>query len=199
MIKQSQKNSCAVKFADGAIATLQIPLKLRLKTENERLAVRILACDYRQYKLMSQFGRISSRFPADDLNEVDNRLIETVGGSILIELEYQAGKEVIVPFSTAVARENSRGSITNAQRASRATATLGSRSRPAIVRDEELISSIATATDAVSSVADVLANSPVRRSRQQLEPEPIKRTRKRKAAENVGEVDLGPRKLRSRK
>jgi hypothetical protein len=63
--------------------------------------------------------------------------------------EYQAGKEVIVPFSTAVARANNCSSITYAQRARRATAGSG----------------------------------------------PIKRTQKRKAAENAGEVDLGLRKL----
>jgi hypothetical protein len=51
MIKQSQKDSCAVEFADGAIATLQILLKLHLRTKNERLAVRILACDHREYKI----------------------------------------------------------------------------------------------------------------------------------------------------
>jgi hypothetical protein len=53
MIKQSQKNSCVVEFADGAIAILRILPKLRLRTKNKRLAVRILACDHGQYKLMS--------------------------------------------------------------------------------------------------------------------------------------------------
>jgi hypothetical protein len=56
---------------------------------------------------------------------VDNRLIKTLGGSIPMEPKYQAGKEVIVPFSTAVARANNRGSITNAQRARQATAGSG--------------------------------------------------------------------------
>jgi hypothetical protein len=53
MIKQSQNNSRVVEFANGAIATLQIPPKLRLRTKNERFAVRILAFDHGQYKLMS--------------------------------------------------------------------------------------------------------------------------------------------------
>jgi hypothetical protein len=188
----------------------------------ERIAVQILACDYRAYKLMSQHSRISSRFPADDLNEVDDHLIETIGGSIPMEPEYQAGKEVLVPLSTAVAQENNCGSITNAQRARRATATSGSRlgsgSRPAIASDGELISAIATATDVVSNVTNALANSPVRQPRRQPEPvspvrrprrrldplpnhqpEPVKKTRKRRVVEDAGEVDLGPRKLRSRK
>jgi hypothetical protein len=46
MIRQSQNNSRVVEFADGAIATLRIPPKLRLRTENERLAVWILAFDH---------------------------------------------------------------------------------------------------------------------------------------------------------
>jgi hypothetical protein len=52
MVKQSQQNH-VVDFLDGSIATLRIPLKLRLRAESERLAVRILACDHGQYKLMS--------------------------------------------------------------------------------------------------------------------------------------------------
>jgi hypothetical protein len=43
-----------------------------------------------------------------------------------MEPEYQAGKEVIAPLSTAVARANNCSSITNAQRAGRATARSGS-------------------------------------------------------------------------
>ena len=198
MIKQSQKNRHVVDFVDGAIATLRILPKLRLKTENERLAVRILACDHGQYKLMSQHGRISGRYPADDLNEVNKRLMETLGGDILMEPEYRASKEVIVPLSKVVAQENNRGSITNAQRAGRAIASGG-----------EVINAITTATDVVSNVANVLANSPVRQPRRRPQPapvrtprrrpDPVNKTRKRRAAGDVGEMDLGPRKLRSRK
>jgi hypothetical protein len=50
---------------------------------------------------MSQHGRISGRFPANDLNEVDDHSIEIIGGSI--PLEYRAGKGVLVPFSTVIA------------------------------------------------------------------------------------------------
>jgi hypothetical protein len=198
MIKQSQNNCPVVDFVDGAIATLRIPPKLRLRTENERLAVRVLACDHGQYKLMSWYRRISGRYPADDLNEVNEQLIETLGGDIPIEPEYRAGKEVIVPFSRVVAQENNRGSITNAQRARRATA--GSGSELAIASGEEVVGAIATATDVVSNVANVLANSPVRQPRRRPQPaparrprqrpgpspEPVNRTRKRRAAGDVG-------------
>jgi hypothetical protein len=170
----------------------------------ERLVVQILACDYEVYKLMLQHGRISGRFAADQLNLVNNRL--DLGRDILMEPEYQASKEVIVPFSKVVAQENNRSSITSAQAAGRASG-LGqaSGSGLAIAGDGELISALATATDIVSSVANTLANSLVRRQRgrrqpqQQVSPKPVKKTRKRKAVEDVRGGDLGPRKLRSRK
>jgi hypothetical protein len=112
--------------------------------------------------------------------------METLGGSIPIEPEYKASKEVVVPLSTAVARENNRGSITSAQRAGQATARSGPESGPG------------------SGPAN--SSSRQRRQRkavQERQPEPV-RTRKRKSVEGIGEVDieevdLGPRKLRSRK
>ena len=76
---------------------------MRLKTESKRLPVRILSGDYGQYKLMSQHGRISSRWPAEELNRVGNDLIDIFGSSIPIEAEYKAGKEVQVQLTKAVA------------------------------------------------------------------------------------------------
>jgi hypothetical protein len=208
-------------ISDGAIATLKIPIKMRLKTESERLPIRIVLGDHRQYKLMSQHGRLVGRWPADELNEVDDSLDKHLGASIPMEPAYKAGKEeVTVQLAKVVAEENHRGSITTAQKAGRATAIAGR----------------ATATGAVSEVANVLASSPplrrqertpiqrpavqraspaptrlaLRRQlqsspirRQRASPnhllEPLKKTRKRRAVEDVEEVDLGPRKLRSRK
>jgi len=46
MVKQSRAYSVITKFKDGDIATLLIPLKMRLKTESKRLLVRILLGDY---------------------------------------------------------------------------------------------------------------------------------------------------------
>jgi hypothetical protein len=138
--------------------------------------------------------------------------METLGSSIPMEPEYKAGKEVLVPLSTAVARENNRGSITSAQRAGRATAgpanspTRQGRQRPKPVRTQR------------RRVVQERQPEPVRTrnrravQKQQLEPvrtrnrravqeqqlEPV-RTQKRKAVEGIEEVDLGPRKLRSRK
>jgi hypothetical protein len=61
---------------------------------------------------MSQHGRIGGRFPVDKLNSVSSHV--NLGNNILLEPEYKAGKEVIVPFSVVVAQENNRGSITSA-------------------------------------------------------------------------------------
>jgi len=125
-----------------------------------------------------------------------------LGDDIPLEPEYKAGKEVIVPFSVIVARENNQGSITSAQVAGRA---LGSQPAPVVAGDSDLLSALATATNIASNVANTLAGAPrpVRRQRQVLEPEPepapAKRVRKRKAPKGVTEVYLGPRKLRSRK
>jgi hypothetical protein len=197
MIRQSQNKSRVVEFADGAIATLRIPPKLRLRTENERLAVRILAFDHGQYKLMSQHGRVSGRFPADDLNEVDGRLMETLGSSIPMEPEYKAGKEVVVPLSTAVARENNRGSITSAQRAGRATAGSGPGPANSLTRQRRQ-----RPKPQKRRVVQERQPEPVKtrnlKAVQEQQPEPV-RTQKRKAVEGIEEVDLGPRKLRSRK
>ena len=40
------------------------------------------------------------------LNEVDSNSVDILGSDILMELEYKAGKEVIVLLSLAIAREN---------------------------------------------------------------------------------------------
>jgi len=52
-------------------------------------------------------------------------LIELLGGNILIEAEYKAGKKVQIQLTKVVALENNRGSITAAQKAGRATKTMG--------------------------------------------------------------------------
>ena len=116
MVKQSRAHGVITEFEDGDIATLLIPPKMRLKTESKRLPVRILSGDHGQYKVMSRHGRISGRWPAEELNKVSEDLIELLGGTIPMEAEYKAGKEVQVQLTKAVALENNRGSITAAQK-----------------------------------------------------------------------------------
>ena len=87
---------------------------MRLKTESKRLPVRILLGEHNQYKVMSQYSRISSRWPAEELNKVGDDLINLLGLNILMEAEYKAGKEVQIQLTKAVALKNNRGSITAA-------------------------------------------------------------------------------------
>ena len=94
-----------------------IPTKMRLKVESKRLPVWILSGDHGQYKVMSQHGWISGRWPAEELNKVSADLIELLGSNIPMEAEYKAGKEVQIQLTKAVALENNRGSITATQKA----------------------------------------------------------------------------------
>jgi hypothetical protein len=55
-------NGKSKEFKDGDIATLKIPLKLRLKTEAIRLPVRVLEFKNGQYKLQCQHGRLAGRY-----------------------------------------------------------------------------------------------------------------------------------------
>ena len=127
MVKQSQAHSVITEFEDGDIATLLIPPKMRLKTESNRLPVRILSGDHGQYKVMSRHGWISGRWPTEELNKVGEDLIELLGGTIPMEAEYKAGKEVQVQLTKAVALENNRGSIAAAQKAGQATKAMPTR------------------------------------------------------------------------
>jgi hypothetical protein len=147
---------------------------MRLKTESKRLPVWILLSEHDRYKVMSQHSRISSRWPAEELNKVGDDLIELLGGNILIEVEYKAGKEIQIQLTKAVALENNRGSITAAQKAGRATKTTGpgseSRSGSETEQGNALAtatSALAMATSAVSAAANVLESSPpIRRPNQ---------------------------------
>ena len=123
MVKHSQSHGVVTEFEDGDIATLLIPPKMRLKTESKRLLVWILSGEHDRYKVMSQHGRISSRWPAKELNKVGDELIDLLGGNIPMEAEYKGGKEVQIQLTKAVALENNRGSITTAQKDGRKTKT----------------------------------------------------------------------------
>jgi hypothetical protein len=105
---------------------------------------------------MSQHGRISGRWPAEELNKVGDDLIELLGGNIPMEAEYKAGKEVQIQLTKAVALENNRGSITAAQRAGRATKTTGQGSRESDFDSESDTEQV----NAVSAAGNALASSP---------------------------------------
>jgi len=117
MIKANSGRSAL--FTDGTIATLQIPLKLRLATKPSRLPVRIFEYKNGQYKLQSRHGRLAGRFQGGELNSIDPSISNLLGNSIRTEPEKKAGKEVTIRFPAAVAKENNRGSINSAQKAGR--------------------------------------------------------------------------------
>jgi hypothetical protein len=106
-------------FTDGTIATLQVPLKLRLATEPSRLPVRILEYKNGQYKLQSRHGRLAGRFQGGELNSIEPSISELLGNRIQTEPEKKAGKEVTIRLPAAVAKENNCGSINSAQKAGR--------------------------------------------------------------------------------
>ena len=199
MVKQSQAYGVVTEFEDGDIATLLIPPKMRLKTESKRLPVRILSGEHDRYKVMSQHGRVSGRWPAEELNKVSDELIDLLGGNIPMEAEYKAGKEVQIQLTKAVALENNRGSITTAQKAGRKTKT----TRPGSGSESESESGLET--ELVDVQDSSLRLRPRRQPQSRVSPdlpaaEPVKKTRKRRAlVEDHEEVDIGPRKLRSRK
>ena len=119
MIKANSRRSAL--FSDGTIATLQILLKLRLATKPSRLPVWILEYKNGQYKLQCQHGRLAGRYQGGELNSIDPLISDLLGNNIRTKPEEKSGKEVTIKFPSAVAKENSRGTITSAQKAGRMT------------------------------------------------------------------------------
>ena len=117
MIKANSGRSAV--FMDGTIATLRIPLKIRLATEPSRLPVWVLECKNGQYKLQCRHGRLAGRFQGGELNSIDPSISDLLGNSIRTKPEKRAGKEVTIKFPATVAKENNRGSINSAQKAGR--------------------------------------------------------------------------------
>jgi hypothetical protein len=144
---------------------------------------------------MSQHGRISSRWSTKALNKVGDDLIDVLGGNIPMKAEYKAGKEVQIQLTKAVALKNNHGSITTTQKAGRATKTtrLGSRSKSG--SETELVDV------QNSSLRLWLRRQPQSRVSPDLPAlEPAKKTRKRRVlVKDHEEVDIGIRKLWSRK
>ena len=178
---------------------------MRLKTESKRLPVRILLGEHDRYKVMSQHSRISGRWPAKELNKVGDDLINLLGHNILMEAEYTAGKEVQIQLTKAVALENNRSSITAAQKAGRANKTTRPESGSGSGSDIDTVSAAANVRATRRQLYTQPQSSPIRQLQNQaspdlLAPELVKKTRKRRAlVEDHGEVNMGPRKLRSRK
>jgi hypothetical protein len=179
MIKANSGRSAL--FTEGTIATLQIPLKLRLATEPSRLPVRVLEYKNGQYKLQCRHGRLAGRFQGGELNHIEATIAGLLGASIRTEPEKKGGKEVTIKLPAAVAKENNRGSITSAQKAGR-TAKAGQKSREK--GKGKQVETIAIDDDGEASDDDAGELVPVSKSRSK---------RKRTDAEAAS-----PRKLRKR-
>ena len=67
----------------------------------------------------SPHGRLASLFQGGELNSINPSISDLLGNSIWIEPVKKVGKEVIIKFLAAVAKEHNRGSINSAQRAGR--------------------------------------------------------------------------------
>ena len=115
MIKANNRRS--EKFIDRTVTTLQILLKLQLATESSRLPVQVLELKNSQYKLQCQYSRLTGRYQGRELNHIDATVGIKIGASIQNEpSQNQAGKDVTITLPMAVAKQNSRGSITTAQK-----------------------------------------------------------------------------------
>jgi len=190
-------------FADGTIATLQIPLKLRLATKPSRLLVWILKYKNGQYKLQSRHGRLTGRFQGGELNSIDPSISNLLGNSIRTKPEKKAGKEVTIKFPAAVAKENNRGSINSAQKAGRtaksALKSRGKGNRKGKGKQVEVVAikdAIEDGEAGDGEAGDSEAREPVLAPKPRGKPGPKPGT-KRKRTETEVET-LSPRKLRKR-
>ena len=191
MIKANSGRS--VLFTVGAIATLQIPLKLRLATEPSRLPVRILEYKNGQYKLQSRHGRLAGQFQGGELNSIDPSISDLLGNSIWTEPEKKAGKEVTIKFPAAVAKENNHGSINSAQKAGRTTKTTPKSHEKGNRKGKGKQAEVVAVEDD-DEVGDGDTGELVPKPRGKPGPKP---STKRKRTETEGETP-SPRKLRKR-
>ena len=66
-------------FDEKEVATLAIPRKMRLNTENSRLTVRIVNQNSNGYKLLSRHGLLKGWYQGGKLNKVDGMTSEVLG------------------------------------------------------------------------------------------------------------------------
>jgi hypothetical protein len=199
-------NSCRNElFLDGTIATLRIPLKLRLATEPSRLPVRILKYKNGQYKLQCRHGRLAGRYQGGELNSIDPSISDLLGNNIRTKPEEKAGKEVTIKFPSAVAKENSRGTITSAQKAGRTTKSHAKpgpkpRQKPGPKPGRKHKQTEVITIDDNAGDDDASEPAPVPKPRAKPGPKPGAK-RKRAEVETIdgdGGEPISPRKLRKR-
>jgi hypothetical protein len=178
-------------FTEGTIATLQIPLKLRLATEPSRLPVRVLEYKNGQYKLQCRHGRLAGRFQGGELNHIDATISGLLGASIRTTPEKTGGKEVTIKLPAAVAKENNRGTIARAQKAGRTAKAVPKSRGKGKGKQVETIA----IDDEDDEAGDSDAGEPVKVSKPRGKPGPKAGTKRKQ----IGTTDIAsPRKLRKR-
>jgi len=188
MIKANSSRTAL--FTDGTIATLQIPLKIRLATEPSRLLVRILKYKNGQYKLQCQHGRLAGRFQGGKLNHINTTISGLLGASIRTKPEKKGGKEVTITLLAAVAKENNRGTIASAQKAGRtAKAVLKSHEKGKGKQVETI-----AINDEDDEAGDSDAGEPVKVLKPRGKPGPKAGTKRKQTGTDI----TSPRKLRKR-
>src|ERR1700685_352129 len=97
-------------FEVGDIAILFIPPKLQLRTENIRIAVRVVNTN-RRYTLLTKHALLSGRFQGGELNTVDESVAQLLGEEIPFEPWEIDGKRVVKTLKEVVEIDNGRPSI----------------------------------------------------------------------------------------
>jgi hypothetical protein len=116
----SAKGAATAKtFSAQELATLFIPLKLRLKAEETRLVVRVVDENAGGYKL-TKHGLLKGRHQGSELNKLSEVHVNLLRDGIPAELpQTDRGKLIVKSLAEAVSLENNRPSIAQMQKRGR--------------------------------------------------------------------------------
>ena len=106
-------------FDDNEVATLFIPRKIRLNTENSRIAVRVLDQNASGYKLLTRHALLKGRFPGSELNKVNAMVSKLLGQQIPLMAPMENGKAISKALTEVIQLENGRPSISALQKGKR--------------------------------------------------------------------------------
>lgn len=110
----------AKTFSAQELATLFIPLKLRLKAEETRLVVRVVDENAGGYKLLTKHGLLKGRHQGSELNKLSEVHVNLLRDGIPAELpRTDRGKLIVKSLAEAVSLENNRPSIAQMQKRGR--------------------------------------------------------------------------------
>jgi hypothetical protein len=162
----------AKTFSNFEIATLFVPKKLRLNTEQCRIAVRILNSNSTGYQLLSRHGIIKGRFQGNVLNKItDDLIVDIIGSCVPIQpLMTDKGKPIIRTLAATVRLDHHRPSVAVTQRMGRSKKAPkrkpGKRSRRVQTPEPEFhgFASSPPASPSTSCTSSTLSSPPTLRS-----------------------------------